>query len=139
MAILGNAKSTTMFRNESSRLLVERVAKSMQEPYNIDLDITGLEIDYSVKTLILKNYEAQQPFALADETEQYLVYFFPTHGCAIWCDAGEVTLNTFQGPEQFEKAVKAGLIAHRKFMSVRQIGAREQYKEICEQLKRIGE
>lgn len=127
-----------MYRKESSRALVERVQKSMEQPIILDIDISGLEIEYSVKTLILKNYQASQPFALADETEQYLVYFFPSHGCAIWCDAGEVTLNTFQSPEQFEKAVKAALIAHRKFMSVRQIAPREQYKEICEQLKQVG-
>lgn len=127
-----------MYRNESSRLLAERVDKSIQEPFNIDLDISGLEIDYSVKTLILKNYHLQQPFALADETEQCLVYFFPSHGCAVWCDAGKVTLNTFQGNAQFEKVIKAALIAHRKFVSVRQLEGKEQYKEIVEQLKQIG-
>jgi hypothetical protein len=56
----------------------------------------------------------------------------------VWCDAGEVTLNTFQNPEQFEKAIKAALITHRKFVSVWQLQGKSQYVEICEQLKQIG-
>lgn len=127
-----------MYHNESSRQLIERVNASMEQPYNFHLDISGLEVDYSVKTLILKCYSAKQPFGLADDEGLYLVYFFPSHGCAVWCDAGPVTLNTFQDSQQFEKAIKAALIAHRKFVSVRQLEGKEQYKEIVQQLKQIG-
>lgn len=126
-----------MYRDASSRLLSERVAASMDQPYSIDLDISGLNIDYSVKTLILKCYEAGQPFGLVDEEERYYVYFFLSHGCAVWCDDGTVTLNTFKGSEEFEKAIKAALIAHRKFVGIRQIEGRGEYKEIVEQLKQI--
>ena len=127
-----------MYRNSSCRDLIERVQAAQEQSYEIELDISALNIDYSVKTLILKNYALGQPFALADETGQYLVYFFPSHGCAVWCDAGDVTLNTFQDDQQFEKAVKAALIAHRKFVGVRELVDREQYKEIVGQLKQIG-
>ena len=125
-------------RNESSRALVERVQKSIEHPINLDIDISGLNIDYSVKTLILKNYQTNQPFGLSDETGEYMVYFFPSHGCAVWCDAGKVTLNTFNGNAQFEKCIKAALVAHRKFVGVMQLVSDDKYKEICEQLKQVG-
>jgi hypothetical protein len=130
-----------MYRNNSTRQLAERVAASMDQPINLDIDISGLEIDYSLRTLIVKCYQNSQPFALSSEDEGdviYMVFFFPSHGCAIWCDGGEVNLISCKDAEQFEKTIKAALIAHRKFVGIRQLQEMSQYKEICEQLKQIG-
>lgn len=127
-----------MYRNDSFQQMVERVIASQDQLVRMDIDISGLNIDYPVKTLILKCYESGQPFGLADETGEYLVYFFSSHGVAIWCDGGAPTFNTFQDAKKFETAIKAALISHKTFVGIRQLQAHEQFREIVEQLKQIG-
>lgn len=125
-------------RNESSRALVERVNAAQQASFFWQIDIDGLNIDYSVKTLILKCYEARQPFGLRAEEGENTVYYFPSNCCAFWCDDDQVTLNMFQSHQQFEDCLKLALVAHRKFISVRQLEGEERFKEICYQLIAIG-
>ena len=125
------------YRNKTCRDLVERVNAPQEVPFVWRIDIDGLNIDYSFKTLVVKCYEAKQPFGLTTEEGQNTVYFFPGHGCAVWCDNGQVTLNTFQTPGQFQDCIKMALVAHRKFIPVRQLEGEQRYKEIMEQLKQI--
>lgn len=121
-------------RSQSTRALVERVNGAQEAPFIWQIDIDGMNIDYSVKTLIVKCYEAKQPFALTMQEASNTVYFFPRHGCAVWCSHNDVTLNTFQTPQQFQDCIKVALVAHQKFIPVRQLEGEERYKEIIEQL-----
>lgn len=124
-------------RNDSTRALVERVNAAQEEPFRWQIDISGLDIDYSIKTLITRCYEAKQPFALAMDEADEIVYFFPSYGCAVWCGYSGVTLNTFQNNQQLQDCIKLALVAYQKFIPVRQLEGEERYNEICEQLKRV--
>ena len=124
-------------RNESSRQLVAQVQARQEQPFQWQVDISNLNIHDSVKQLIINCYLKHFPFALSTEEGRNVVYFIPANGCAVWCDNGDVTLNTFHDDQQFQDCIKLVLVAHRTFLSSRQIEDHEMYKEITQQLKSI--
>lgn len=116
--------------------LVKHVAD--RQDIHVEIDITGLDIDISVRQLILNHYNQGASFALTDEDQETVCYFLPAFGCAVFWDGGEITLNQCTTPQQFENTVKMALTGHRAFLGSRQIEGHERYKEILEQLKQIG-
>ena len=124
-------------RNESCRQLVKQVEERQKQPFLWNIQIDGLDVDLSIKQLIFNHYSKQVPFGLATEDHKNVVYFLSFRGCAVWCDDGEVTLNTFHDNQQFQDCIKLVLVAHRTFLGGRQIEGHEKYKEICEQLKQL--
>lgn len=121
-------------RNESSRQMVARVQAAQEQPFVWQIDISNLNIHESVKQLIINCYMKKSPFALSADDGQNVVYFLPGNGCAVWCDDGNVTLNTFHDDQQFQDCIKLVLVAHRKFLSARQIEGHAAYKEIEKQI-----
>jgi hypothetical protein len=124
-------------RNESSRQLVAQVQARQEQPFIWQVDISNLNIHDSVKQLIINCYLKYAPFALSTEDGHNVVYFLPASGCAVWCDDGNVTLNTFHDHQQFQDCIKLVLVAHRTILSTRQIEGHEMYKEITQQIKSV--
>lgn len=123
--------------NESSRQLVAQVRARQEQPFIWQVDISNLDIHESVKQLIINCYLKHVPFALSTEDGRNVVYFLPASGCAVWCDNGKVTLNTFHDHQQFQDCIKLVLVAHRTFLSSRQIEGHERYKEIVQQIASV--
>lgn len=124
-------------RNESCRQLVAQVEASYEQPFIWQVDISGLNIHESVMQLIINCHLQKTPFALSTDEGNNIVYFLPANNCAVWVDNGTITLNTFSGHQQFQDCIKLALVAHRKFVGVRQIEGHEVYKEIVEQIKSL--
>lgn len=125
-------------RNESCRQLVARVEASQEQPFICQIDISGLKIHESVWQLIINCYMLKTPFALSTDEGDNIVYFLPANSCAVWMDDGNVTLNTFANQQQFQDCIKVALVAHRKFVSARQIEGHETYQEIIDQIKALS-
>lgn len=124
-------------RNESCRQLVAQVEARQEQPFIWDVDITGLKIHESVRQLIINCHLQKTPFALSTDEGNNIVYFLPANNCAVWVDDGKVTLNTFADQQQFQDCIKLVLVAHRKFVGVRQIERHKAYQEIVEQIKSL--
>lgn len=119
--------------------LVKYVSEQPDIYAGLQIDISGLNIHESIRQLIINCYLYKVAFGLSTEEGNNTVYFLPANGCAVWVDDGEVTLNTFQTEKQFQDCIKMALVAHRKFLSSRQIADNSIFQEIIKQINQHNE
>lgn len=109
--------------------LVKHAAE--REVVNPEIDISGLNLDRHLLDQIAAHYVNRQAFGLGmSDNPKSICLFFPAVGKAIFSENSEVTVTECWNTDQFEKAVKLALVAHRQFIGSRLVEGMEIYKQL---------